>query len=66
VARSGGALLVKIRRPDLLASRLEELLMDPEKRHAMGKANRRWFSEHFTVDRYRRNMESAILDMLER
>lgn len=64
VGESGGAFLVDPKRPDLVAQRLEQLLRDRTLREDMGRKNREWFCEHGTIERYRRNVELAILDMM--
>lgn len=63
VGESGGAFLVDPKRPDLVAQRLERLLHDGTLREDMGRKNREWFCEHSTIERYRRNVELAILEM---
>jgi glycosyltransferase involved in cell wall biosynthesis len=64
LGESGGAFLVDTKRPDLVAQYLEELILDPEKRIAMGKLNRAWFCEHGTTEKFRQNMEQAIVEVV--
>ena len=64
VGETGGALLVDTKRPDLVAQSLEELMLDPEKRIKMGKLNRAWFCQHGTLEKFRQNMEAAIVEVV--
>jgi glycosyltransferase involved in cell wall biosynthesis len=63
VGDSGGAFVVEPKKPGLVAESLEKLLRDSELRAAMGKKSRAWFCEHGTIEKYRQNMELALLKM---
>ena len=56
----GGSLLVQPRNPGEVADRLQQLLDSPERRLAMGLANRARYLKHFSVEQYRRNLEDAL------
>jgi glycosyltransferase involved in cell wall biosynthesis len=63
VGESGGAFIVEPKRPDLLADRLEKLLRDAGLRASMGRRNRLWFCEHYTIEKYRAGMEKALQEV---
>jgi glycosyltransferase involved in cell wall biosynthesis len=63
VGESGGAFIVEPKRPDLLADRLEKLLRDAGLRAYMGRRNRLWFCEHYTIEKYRAGMEKALQEV---
>ena len=63
VGGSGGAFIVEPNSPELLAQYLKSLLNDEELRVAMGRNNRAWFCDHYTVERYRAAFESALLKL---
>jgi glycosyltransferase involved in cell wall biosynthesis len=60
VGDGGGSLLVRPRDPVEVADRLQQLLNSPERRLAMGQANRARYLKHFSVEQYRRNLEDAL------
>lgn len=53
--------LVPVQEPTAVADRLERLAADPDLRERMGLAGRRIFEERFTLERFRTNMEQALL-----
>jgi len=53
--------LVPIQDPTAFAERLKDLINNPELRIQMGTAGRRIYEELFTVEKFRLNMEKAIL-----
>ena len=53
-------IVVPPRDPDALATALVHLLRHPETAVAMGEAGRRLWRARFTVERYRRDMLSAM------
>ena len=63
---SGGAFIVEPRMPEQIAEKCEELLQDSQLRAAMGKRNREWFCTHYTIDKFRKNMEEAFLKLEDR
>ncbi len=58
-----GSYVVEPKRPDLVAEALAALLRDPQLRAIMGRRNREWFCEHYTLDKYRASMEQALLSL---
>ena len=64
VGKTGGALLVEPKRPDLVAECLKQLLSDTSLRTRMGIMNRTWFLGHGTLEQYRSKMERAIVDAI--
>ncbi len=63
VEGGGGAFVVDPRRPDLLAQSLASLLHSPELRREMGRRNRAWFCNRYTLEQYRAGMEAALLTL---
>ncbi len=63
VGGSGGAFIVEPNMPRQLAVKCEELLRDNQLRAAMGNRNREWFCAHYTVEKFRKNMEEAFLKL---
>ena len=61
VGKTGGAFLVEPKRPDLVADSLRKLFENKELRKEMGQKNRAWFSAFGTTEKYRQNMELAVL-----
>jgi glycosyltransferase involved in cell wall biosynthesis len=43
-----------------IAGRLENLILDPDLRAAMGAAGRRRYEENFTIEKFRNSMEGAL------
>ena len=66
VGGSGGAFVVEPHMPEQIAEKCEELLRDSQLRAAMGKRNREWFCAHYTIDKFRKNMEEAFLKLEDR
>ncbi len=60
VGASGGAIIVEPKLPSLVAGALKGLICDPAVRASMGSKNRTWFCDHFTLARFRDNMELAL------
>lgn len=56
--------LVNVRDAHAVADRLEKLARDPALRVRMGAEGRRIYEARFTVDRFRRNMEEAMIECL--
>jgi glycosyltransferase involved in cell wall biosynthesis len=46
-----------------IAERLENLILDPDLRAAMGATGRRRYEENFTVEKFRNSMESALVSV---
>ena len=63
VGGSGGAFIVEPKSPELVAQHLKSLLSDEELRVSMGRKNRAWFCDHYTVEKYREAFESALLKL---
>lgn len=62
VAQDGvNGYVVPVHDPDAVARRLLDLINDPELRSRMGREGRRIFEERFTLERFRHNMENALL-----
>lgn len=57
---SGGAFVVEPKLPHLVAEALQELMHDGELRASMGRKNRVWFCDHYTLVKYRERMEMAL------
>ncbi len=57
--------LVPIQDPASVAEKLALLVNDPAKRRAMGAAARKFYESHFTLDRFQRNMQQAIMSVVE-
>ncbi len=55
--------LVQIQNPEMFAEKVKDLINDPELRLRMGTAGRRIYEEQFTVEKFRLNMEKAILSI---
>ncbi|HEY0979122.1 MAG TPA: glycosyltransferase [Flavobacteriales bacterium] len=53
--------LVPIQDPMAVADRLERLARDPELRRTLGLEGRRIFEQRFTLERFRTNMEEALI-----
>ncbi len=53
--------LAPVQDPDALADRIMDLIQDTELRRRMGDEGRRIFAARFTLERFRQNMEAAIL-----
>lgn len=60
VADGETGVLVPIKDPAALAEALARLLKDPELRRSLGERGRQRYLEHFTLDRFYRNMEDAL------
>lgn len=54
-------LLVPIKEPSAFAGKVEILAKDPELRKRMGATGRMMYEERFTVEKFRANMEQALL-----
>jgi glycosyltransferase involved in cell wall biosynthesis len=65
VAPDVSGFLVPPRDAGALAERVAVLLADAERRRAMGDAGRRRYCEHFTLERWLQEMESALLSVRE-
>jgi glycosyltransferase involved in cell wall biosynthesis len=70
VGGSGGAIIVEPRMPHLVAEGLQALIRDSGLREIMGRRNRAWFSNHYTLEKYRARIEKAFeevgsMDQLE-
>jgi glycosyltransferase involved in cell wall biosynthesis len=63
VGGSGGAFVVEPKEPKLLAGSLESLLRDSDLRATMGRKNRAWFCDHYTIEKHRERMEKALLEI---
>jgi glycosyltransferase involved in cell wall biosynthesis len=57
---SGGAFIVEPELPHLVAEGLQTLIRDTELRALMGRRNRAWFADHYTLEQYRERMERAL------
>ena len=57
---------VPIHDPEAIADRLMRLVRDPDLRQRMGREGRRIFEERFTLERFHRNMESALASVQEK
>ena len=57
--------LVPIKDPVAVAARLAELVRDDVKRLRMGAASRAQFEQAFTLERFQRNMEHALVQAVE-
>ncbi len=55
--------LVPVEDPGSVADRLARLAADPTLRRSMGEAGRRIFEERFTLERFHRRMEEALLGL---
>jgi glycosyltransferase involved in cell wall biosynthesis len=64
VGDEGGAVLVETKDPAAVAKALEELLRSPDRRREMGVRNRERYLRQFTLERYRRNMEEALRQVI--
>jgi glycosyltransferase involved in cell wall biosynthesis len=60
VGASGGAFIVEPKQPQLVAEGLQALMRDGELRASMGRKNRAWFRDHYTLAKYRERMEVAL------
>jgi glycosyltransferase involved in cell wall biosynthesis len=60
VGASGGAFIVEPKQPHLVAEGLQALMRDPELRTFMGRKNREWFCDHYTLAMYRGRMEMVL------
>jgi glycosyltransferase involved in cell wall biosynthesis len=60
VGASGGAIIVEPKRPHLVAAALQTLMRDGELRASMGRKNREWFCDHYTLAKHRERMEMAL------
>jgi glycosyltransferase involved in cell wall biosynthesis len=60
VEGSKGSFIVEPRKPNLVAEKLQMLILDCELRASMGRKNRLWFCDHYTLGRYRERMEMAL------
>jgi glycosyltransferase involved in cell wall biosynthesis len=63
VGESGGAFIVEPKRPDLVAMELEKLFRDSELRIVMGRKNREWFRDHFTIEIFRSGIERVLQEV---
>ena len=57
---SGGAFIVEPKQPDLVAEKLQLLLQDAGLRRSMGRKNRDWFCEHYTLEIFETGIEQAL------
>jgi glycosyltransferase involved in cell wall biosynthesis len=57
---SGGAFIVEPKRPDLVAAKLQALLLDADLRRSMGRKNREWFCDHYTLEIFETGIEQAL------
>ncbi len=62
-ANPPGALLVPPRDAPAVAAALGQLIRSPQLRSSMGKHNRARYLEHFTLAKYRSNLETALTDI---
>lgn len=51
---------------ETLARVLESLLLDPERRHALGRAARRRWEEEYQIDKYRQRLDQVYADVLSK
>lgn len=58
------ALFVPPGDPEILARVLQSLLLDPERRLALGRAARRRWEEEYKMDKYRRRLDQVYADVL--
>lgn len=56
--------LVPVEDATTVTERLGRLIADPELRQRMGREGRRIFEQHFTLERFHRNMENALAAVL--
>jgi peptidoglycan/LPS O-acetylase OafA/YrhL/glycosyltransferase involved in cell wall biosynthesis len=63
VGGSGGAFIVEPQMPHLVAEGLRTLIRDFELRTIMGRRNRAWFANHYTLEKYRARMEKAFQEV---
>jgi glycosyltransferase involved in cell wall biosynthesis len=63
VGGSGGAFIVEPKRPDLVAAELEKLFRDSELRVVMGRKNREWFCDHYTIEIFRSGIEKVLQEV---
>jgi glycosyltransferase involved in cell wall biosynthesis len=63
VGESGGAFIVEPKRPDLVAAELEKLFRDSELRVVMGRRNREWFCDHYTIEIFRSGIERVLQEV---
>ena len=63
VGESGGAFIVEPKRPDLVAAELEKLFGDSELRVVMGRKNREWFCDHYTIEIFRSGIERVLQEV---
>jgi glycosyltransferase involved in cell wall biosynthesis len=64
VTGTDGAYLVPVQDAEALAATLQKLIVSPQLRRNMGQRNRIRYLEHFTLDRYRRNLEGHLHALL--
>jgi glycosyltransferase involved in cell wall biosynthesis len=55
--------LVPIKDPEAIASRLMELIKDPDLRERMGRESRRIYEEEFSIERFYERMENAFVEV---